>query len=316
MQRDASHPDARANFFLVGAPKAGTTSVDRALRDHADVFLSPIKEPCHFSTDVNAQIASLLKRKDRVDLSAYLASPRREIVHLCHVESAADYARLFEGATGQAVIGECSTYYLSSAAAPRNIHAYNPKAKILALLRNPLDRIRSHYAMDLSLGLATRPLPELVEDELKLGPAANWGNCRYYVGASRYARQLEAYYRYFPPEQVCVLAFEDLVSDTDAVLRRLFGFLGIAAPAGPLVLPRENKSRATRFPLLHSGLRATGLKPVLSHLLKHSLGGRIEEAAQSLYYRERARIVSDEDLRRVRTLLREEGLDAPVAQAA
>jgi hypothetical protein len=115
---------------------------------------------------------------------------------------------------------------------------------------------------------------------------------------------------------VCVLAFEDLVSDTDAVLRRLFGFLGIAAPAGPLVLPRENKSRATRFPLLHSGLRATGLKPVLSHLLKHSLGGRIEEAAQSLYYRERARIVSDEDLRRVRTLLREEGLDAPVAQAA
>jgi hypothetical protein len=316
MRCDPVQLETKANFFLVGAPKAGTTSVDRVLRGHPDVFLSPIKEPCHFCPDVNTQIAALLKRKDRVDLSTYLASSTREFVHLCHVPSAADYARLFEGAGGRAVIGECSSYYLSSSSAPGAIHAYNPDAKILVLLRNPLDRIRSHYAMDLSLGLASQPLPSLVEEELALGDDANWGNCRYYVGASRYARQLEAYYRYFPPEQVCVLSFEQLVGDTDAALRRLFSFLQIAVPDGPLVLPRANRSRATRFPLLHNGLRVSGLKPVLSHLLKRRLRGRIEQAAKSIYYRERAQVVSDKDLRTVGMLLREEGLDTPVARAA
>ena len=316
MKPDSVQREAKANFFLIGAPKAGTTSVDRVLREHPDVFLSPIKEPCHFCPDVNAQIASVLARPDRIELSAYLASTEREIVHLCHVASPADYARLFEGAYGKAVVGECSTYYLSSAAAPRNIRAYNPDARLLVLLRNPLDRIRSHYTMDRSLGLATRPLPALIEEELALGDAANWGNCRYYVGASRYSRQLENVYRSFPPEQVCVLSFEDLVADPDAQLRRLFGFLGIAAPDAPLVLPRANKSRATRFPLLHSGLRASGLKPMLAHLLKHRLHGRMEHAAQSLYYRERAQVVPDEDLRRVRSLLRDVGLDTPVARAA
>jgi hypothetical protein len=91
----------KATFFLVGAPKAGTTSVDRVLRRHEDVFLSPIKEPCHFCSDINAQIAQSLNRKDRIDLRSYLASPTREIVHLAHVASADDYARLYEGAEGR-----------------------------------------------------------------------------------------------------------------------------------------------------------------------------------------------------------------------
>jgi hypothetical protein len=316
MKPDSVQREAKANFFLIGAPKAGTTSVDRVLREHPDVFLSPIKEPCHFCPDVNAQIAAVLTRPDRIDLSAYLGSTEREIVHLCHVASPADYARLFEGAHEKAVVGECSTYYLSSEAAPRNIRGYNPDARLLVLLRNPLDRIRSHYTMDRSLGLATRPLPSLIEEELALGDAANWGNCRYYVGASRYSRQLENVYRSFPPEQVCVLSFEDLVADPDAQLRRLFDFLGVAAPDAPLVLPRANKSRATRFPLLHSGLRASGLKPVLANLLKHRLHGRMEHAANSLYYRERAQVVPEADLRKVRSLLRDAGLDTPVARAA
>src|SRR5512133_4056816 len=90
MNRDSSHQETRANFFLIGAPKAGTTSVDRVLREHPDVFLSPIKEPCHFCPDVNVQIAPVLKRPDRIDLADYLASTQREIVHMCHVASPAD----------------------------------------------------------------------------------------------------------------------------------------------------------------------------------------------------------------------------------
>ena len=314
---DPTQSTPRANFFLVGAPKAGTTSVDRLLRGHADVFLSPIKEPCHFCQDVNDQIGLWLNRKDRIDLASYLASPApRELVHLCRVASAADYAHLFEGAGERRIVGECSTYYLSSKAAPGNIHSYNPDAKILVLVRNPLDRIRSHYAMDRSLGLAMRPLPALIEEELALGDTANWGNCSFYVGASRYSPQLRQYYRYFAPENVCVLAFEKLVRQPDRELRKMFSFLGIAAPDGPLALPLENKSRAVRFPRLHHGLRESGLKPVIAGLLKSSLSTRIGRAATSVYYRERTQLVSESELARVEALLREQGLDPFLAQAA
>jgi hypothetical protein len=312
MTQDSKRPP-KANFFLVGAPKAGTTSVDRLLRKHAEVFLSPIKEPCHFCPDVNEQIAPSLQRKDRIDLKAYLSSRQRDVVHLAHVASANDYARLFEGAENSRIIGECSTYYLSSQAAARNIRAYNPNAKILALVREPLERIRSHYAMDRSLGVATRPLPDLVEEELALGERAHWGNCRYYVGASRYARQLAEYRRHFADEQICVLSFEQLIADPDRTLRRLFSFLDIALPAGPLVLPLENKSRGVRFPRLHDGLRESGLKPIVAGMLKSATGTRLGRMARSVYYRDKAQVASPEELHRVGLMLRDEGLDLPVS---
>src|SRR6478735_11522960 len=126
MASDLRQSNSKANFFLVGAPKAGTTSVDRLLRSHPDVFVSPIKEPCHFCVDVNAQLQPSLKAKAGIDLASYLSAPARPVVHMRHVQSPEDYSRLFEGAAGHKVIGECSTYYLSSAVAAREIHAYNP----------------------------------------------------------------------------------------------------------------------------------------------------------------------------------------------
>lgn len=310
----AGEPGPRVNFFLVGAPKAGTTSIDRLLRGHPDVFLPSIKEPCHFCPDVAAQLAPSFRKKQRVDLAAYLASADRKELGLAWVTSAKDYARLFEGAHGHRVVGECSTFYLSSQAAPGLIHAYNPDARIVAVLRRPLDRIRSHYEMDRVHGLTTRPLLALVEEELALGEDANWGNCAYYVGASRYQRQLQAFHRHFAPSSVCVLSFEALLADPGTELGRLFAFLGIPAPAGPLALPSANRARGARFPGFNRALHASGLKAMVAGALKKSLPGRLERAAKSMYYRRGARVVSDGELARVERLLREAGLE-PMAAA-
>jgi hypothetical protein len=317
MAAHLNRSNPKANFFLVGAPKAGTTSVDRLLRKHPDVFLSPIKEPCHFCPDVNAQIARVPGHgKARFDLSAYLASPAREVVHLYEVPSPDDYLRLFDGAQGRKVIGECSTYYLSSTLAAERIHSYNPDAKILVLVRNPLDRIRSHYVMDRSLGVASRPLVQLVEEELALGDDAHWGNCRYYVGASRYERQIDRFRRKFPAQNICVLSFEKLVADPDLELRRMFRFLDIAEPTGALALPLENKSRLVRFPMLHESLRRSGLKPMLAGMLKTNMSKKLGQTAKSIYYREKGQLVSRQDLDRVGALLRQEGVDPVAALAA
>ena len=305
----------KANFFLVGAPKAGTTSIDRLLRRHPDVFLPSIKEPCHFCPDVAGQLAQTFRKKQRIDVAAYLASADRKELGLAWVTSADDYARLFADAVGYKIIGECSTFYLSSQAAPGAIHAYNPGARIVAVLRRPLDRIRSHYEMDRVHGVTGRSLLALVEEELALGEEANWGNCAYYVGASRYARQLQAFYRYFAPERVCVLSFEALLADPDAELGRLFAFLGIAAPAGPLALPSANRSRGARFPGFNRALHASGLKPLASGILKRSLPKRLEQVAKSAYYRRGSATVSGDELCRVDRLLRVAGLDPETARA-
>ena len=166
----ATPPQAspRANCFVIGAPKAGTTSIDRLLRGHPDVFLSPIKEPSHFCPDVAAQLAPSFRKKRQLDVAAYLDSSR-PVTGLAWVGPPEDYARLFEGAAGHKVIGECSTFYMSSAAAPELVHRYNPDARIVAALRRPQHRIRSHYEMGRCHGSVTRPLLELVEEELALG---------------------------------------------------------------------------------------------------------------------------------------------------
>jgi hypothetical protein len=303
---------ARCNFFLVGAPKAGTTSVDALLRGHPDVFLSPIKEPCHFCPDVAEQLAPAFRKKRRLDIARYLSAPVRPHVGLAWVDSSDDYARLFEGAGGHAVVGECSTFYLSSRAAAANIHAYNPQAKIVAILRRPLDRIRSHYEMDRAHGLTLRPLLALVEEELALGARANWGNCAFYVGASRYDRQLEEFRRVFPSDSICVLSFEALLADPQQQLARLYAFLGLRPPPGDLALPSANRARAARFPLYNSLLHRSGLKRFVSGAVDRVLPAHLGRSIKALYYARGRSVVTAGELKRVDALLR----DAGVADAA
>jgi hypothetical protein len=301
---------AKPNFFLVGAPKAGTTSIDQLLRQHPDVYLSTIKEPCHFCTDVAGQMSQSVQRKRRFDVAAYLDSPERKVEGLAWVDSPEHYARLFDAADGQAVIGECSTFYLSSRVAARAIHDYNPQARIVALLRDPLQRIRSHYEMDRVHGLTTSSLTSLIEQELALGDNAHWGNCFYYLGASRYAPQLARFHQCFPRDQVLVLSFESLLADTGNTLRQLYAFLGIPALPDLLALPSANRGRAARFPVFNRALHASGLKPLVSGLLKNGLPSRLQQRMKSAYYRRGVHVVSDEEMRHVGRLLQDEGLMA------
>lgn len=307
MPATPSQASALANCFVIGAPKAGTTSIDRLLRGHPDVFLSPIKEPSHFCPDVAEQLAPSFRKKRQLDVAAYLDSPR-PVTGLAWVGPSEHYDRLFERAAGHRVVGECSTFYLSSAAAPELVQRYNPSARIVAALRRPLDRIRSHYEMDRCHGTVTRPLVELVEEELALGKRANWGNCAFYVGASRYREQLQAWHAHFPAHSICVLSFERMLADPEAELGRLFDFLDIPAP-DTLALPSANRGRSARFSVFNGALHATGLKPRIADLLKWLLPGDLERRLKSIYYRPGARLVSDEELQRVEYLLGEEGVE-------
>src|SRR3954469_19217742 len=111
------------NLFIVGAAKAGTTSLWTALGELPEVFMSPLKEP-HFFSGV---------------------TPRREWAsHFPTVTTEAEYHQLFKGAGDARYLGDASTSYLwAGSRAAEAIRRHNPEARIIAMLRDPVDRAYS-----------------------------------------------------------------------------------------------------------------------------------------------------------------------------
>src|SRR5687767_13894655 len=114
------HSKGKPNFFIVGAPRCGTTSLTRWLANHQDVYMPAIKVPFHFGTDLDM----IPKRKFRT-LEAYLA--------------------LYEGATTQLWLGDSTPLYLYSELAAREIRNFDPEARIIIMLRNPVDMMHSMH---------------------------------------------------------------------------------------------------------------------------------------------------------------------------
>jgi hypothetical protein len=135
------------NFFVVGAPKAGTTSVWRYLDQHPDVFMSPIKEPAFFSPEMVkvSDGTSARQARERRDIQAFLDGPMTERRHEGFVVEWETYCRLFRDARAERAIGEGTVSYLGSLAAPEAIRQRIPDARIVMILRDPAERLFSHY---------------------------------------------------------------------------------------------------------------------------------------------------------------------------
>lgn len=193
------------DFFLVGAPKSGTTSLFRYLIQHPSVFV-PVKETQFFADYPSALGPS--------DLDEYLA--------------------LYEGCPAGSRSGDLSSWYLPSVHAARKIHALNPAARIAMILRNPINRAYSHWYKRRVYrgGVEHEPLRETLSFEEALEAEdqrirEGWGVGFQYVTAGLYSEQILRYLRTFPTERVRVYLFEDLVQDPDRLCRDFFAFLEI-----------------------------------------------------------------------------------------
>jgi len=261
------------NLFLVGAAKAGTTTLYDELSQHPAIYMSPMKEPHFFS-----RIEPASRWED----------------FFPHVSDEDDYLALFEGATNEELVGEASTSYLwDSQAAERIKHAV-PEAKILIVLRDPVDRAYSHYWNDLREGLERRSFLEALTEEQQRPGLGGWGVTSLYVDCGRYADQVARYLDGFGVA-VCVSFLEDLVADRSSAMARIYSFLGVepanaaAAPGrmNSVTLPRNRLSRA----LLANGrvrrlARATVSRGARSRLrgalLKEASPPPMESEARSL----------------------------------
>jgi sulfotransferase family protein len=204
------------DFFLIGAPKAGTTALHAALQRHPQLFLSRVKEPKFFLCDGRPPPRS----RNRGPGDAHSA---REWVW-----RRSDYEALFADAPAGLLRGESTPFYLYDRAAQRRIAAAVPGARLIAVLRDPVERAHSNWMHLRSDGL--EPLRDFraawaAEDERV---AAGWAPFWHYRRLGLYGQQLEHLHTLFPAEQIHVLRYRDLVDAPQETLDAVCRFLGVA----------------------------------------------------------------------------------------
>lgn len=218
----------RPTFLVLGAAKAGTTSLCHLIGQHPDVYFTPPKELHYFSFD------EAFARGDSW------------------------YERWFEGANGEAQIGEGSTTYSIRKLFPRaaeRIHAYDPGLKLIYIARAPLTRIESgwlqlrHFGPELPFAhveLSAMPEGLVVAEDFD---AALHAQADALIESTNYWRELEVYRALFPDDQLLVLQFEAMRADPAAALRRVFTFLDVDPDFTPPDLDvRLNPSEVRRLP--------------------------------------------------------------------
>lgn len=218
----------RPNFFVVGAAKGGTTSLYQYLKSHDSVYVSPIKEPHYFCKDIRcSNFSSLHRLKNCFDITKYLNQKPLKPKHLAYLEKLEDYEQLFLDVRDETTIGEMSTGYLYSDVAAQEIFQYNPNAKIIIMLRSPVQRAFSHWIMDLRGGNgAEKSFVESVKEDYS-SKHGGWGEKRLYVELGLYFEQVKRYLDVFPRNQVKVVLYCDYLDKQQSTLSELFSFLNL-----------------------------------------------------------------------------------------
>jgi len=196
------------NFFIVGAPKAGTTALWFYLRQHPQIFMSALKEPQFFACDTRGD--------------------QRTVTRL------ADYLDHFRGANALA-IGEASTCYLGSPAAPHKLKEFCPEARIIIMLRNPIDVMYAQHSecvfdgtehiRDFRLALDSKE-PRIWRSGPRRGlPVKRLG----YRELVKFSQQVCHFLEVFERPQVHVIVYDDFATDTRTVYKNVLRFLGVDA---------------------------------------------------------------------------------------
>ena len=220
------------NFFIVGAAKSGTTSLYEYMKMNPEIYMAPIKETHHFSTDIdNTKFRSNYARSLNKDLSQFLQSDMKDGIFHAFVKDRSHYDQLFKNVNGEKAIGEVTNSYLYSKEAAKNIITRFPDAKVIMILRNPIDRAFSHYLMDLRIGYETEDFMKALKKDMQRNPKG-WGVSNLYVEVGMYYEQVKRYKEIIPPEQLRIYIFDDFKKDAGTVVRDMFSFLGVDPNVG------------------------------------------------------------------------------------
>lgn len=278
---DAANAVRRPDFFIVGAAKAGTTSLYNYLKLHPEVYFSPIKEPHYFSTDIKLEeMRSDFKKKVFIDIGEYinnnLGSPR----HGAFVRDETHYQQLFSLVKNEKRIGESSVSYLYSQVAATKIKAFNPEAKIVIILRNPVERAFSHYLMDLRIGYETRNFIEAVNADIQKDKKG-WGQSHLYVELGLYYEQVKRYLEVYSPGNIKIILHDDFKKFPKKVLSDVYSFLGVSDKSEEIDFSvRHNKAELPKSRILQKFEKT----PLMQKVLADFIPGALRRKLKSGFY--------------------------------
>ena len=201
------------NFLIIGAAKSGTSSLYHYLKQHPEIFMSPHKEPNFFAFE--GENVCFSGPGDDIDTNAF------------SVTSLKDYCAFFKKVTNEVAVGEASPLYLYSPKAPMRIKHYIPDVKLIAILRNPVQRAFSNYLHFARNNREPKPdFQSALKEETKR-IQDNWQWFWHYTSVGFYAGQLKRYFANFHSKQIKIFLYEDLKNNPRAMLKDLFEYLTI-----------------------------------------------------------------------------------------
>jgi hypothetical protein len=252
------------NFLIIGAAKAGTTSLYYYLNQHPEIYMSSFKEPRFFALE-----------GEKLNFQ----NPDGDI-NYTSVTSLEAYYKLFEDVTNEIAIGEASPLYLYSSKATERIKYYIPNANLIAILRDPVQRAFSCYT-HLVRENHEKLLFEQAICEEKHRIQNNWAHLWHYKNGGYYYQQLKRYFDTFNREQIKVFLYEELNANSIDVVQDIFRFLEVDDTFIP-DLTRMNVSGVPKSRILHSLLSTKNpvrnfVKPLLPKKFRENVSRSIQK---------------------------------------
>lgn len=190
-----------------------------------------------------------------------------------NIKTESEYHGLFDARPTTRLFGEASVSYLYYPQVAERIYRYNPQAKILICLREPVRRAYSHYCMDYALGLVNDPIETIWRNGA--GHTKTGIHYQQYFLVSDYTEQVRNYLRVFPKEQILIILHEELCNRPETTISEISGFLGLDTTAIKQELPMENVSGIARSGIVrwlyrHQSIRKT-FRSIISDRMRNFL---------------------------------------------
>jgi sulfotransferase family protein len=197
------------DFLVIGAAKSGTTALFYYLRDHPNIYLPPEKEVSFFSNE------------------DWLTKGWDAFVH-----------EFFRHAPRNALWGKVTPHYMAYPHVPERLFNMMPQVKLIALLRNPVDRAFSHYRMAIRTGAESRDFSEVVSEQLAQLSSVN------FLTLGEYGRILRSFFRLFPARQLRIFFTDDLEASPDSLVNSILTYLGLESGFSPANLGKRYHQEA------------------------------------------------------------------------
>jgi len=230
------------NFFIVGAPKAGTSALYRYLDQHSQIYMSTRKEPHYFS----------IKTVSENDSRKPIRSKKK-------------YLSLFNNVKKEKIVCEASTSYLSDPEAPKLIREIIPQAKILISIRDPIERAFSAYLMIRNSGLVEPTFHKQLQLELNQKMDLDKPNCHLYAGL--YSENILRYLNIFGSNQIKTIIFEEWITNPQKTIEEIIEFLEIDVPSDEFKTEVPNPFSNPRGALSELLLHSNGVKKISNRLI-------------------------------------------------